>query len=207
MKALREAAIEVAVPEARAKVAEYVRSVRDRHDAEDAAILRGYRWLARGKTVIDLSRVIGLGGVHENGLPRLAVATASHAWVWVERGMNGGVTFMPVGRWDLNPRRRKDVYRFPAGTLEHAERPPQVNWESPWGGRFRAMVPHIPPGLRPARSLDGYAVLFEADDWAMDPTAPRDPALLKHLGGHLYAVLATWDLTELERTVLNGRNA
>lgn len=32
-----------------------------------------------------------------------------------------------------------------------------------------------------------------------------DPALLKHIGGDLYAVLATWDLTELERSVLGGR--
>ena len=29
--------------------------------------------------------------------------------------------------------------------------------------------------------------------------------LLRHLSGQLYAVLAVWDLTELERAVLAGR--
>src|SRR5438046_3023240 len=34
---------------------------------------------------------------------------------------------------------------------------------------------------------------------------PEDPALLKHIGGDLYAVVAVWNLTELERAVLSGR--
>lgn len=34
---------------------------------------------------------------------------------------------------------------------------------------------------------------------------PGDPLLLKHLAGTLYAVLAVWDLTELERAVFGGR--
>lgn len=37
--------------------------------------------------------------------------------------------------------------------------------------------------------------------------APVDPALLKHIGGDLYAVVATWDLTDLERAVLDGHRA
>jgi hypothetical protein len=39
------------------------------------------------------------------------------------------------------------------------------------------------------------------------PPAPVDPALLRHIGGDLYAVdlyavVVTWDLTEIERAVL-----
>lgn len=63
------------------------------------------------------------------------------------------------------------------------------------------MVPHIPPALRPARKLENYHILWEAD-WQQDP--PRDPMLLKRLAGTFYAVLAVWDLTDLERAVLNG---
>jgi len=33
-------------------------------------------------------------------------------------------------------------------------------------------------------------------------TPPRDPALIRHIRGDLWAVLAVWDLTELERAVL-----
>lgn len=45
-------------------------------------------------------------------------------------------------------------------------------------------------------------MLFEAE-WRPEP--PKDPALLRHIGGDLYSVVAVWDLTELERAVLAGR--
>lgn len=199
------------VAEAREKVAEYLKSVRSRHSAEDAAILRGYRALAKGHTVIDLPKCIRLGGVFTDGyvagLPRLAVATASHQFVWVERSDNGAVRFLP-GHWrDISSQRRKDVFRMPAQTLpDDIPRPSRDrNFRFSWSGDYRAMVPVVPPALRPAHSLDGYATLFEVEEWAPDPDAPRDPALLKHIGGDLYAVVATWDLTELERAVLQGR--
>lgn len=206
-QALKEAAIEMSVPAARAKVAEYVRAVRDRHHAEDVAILRGYRALAKGHTVIDLPHVIGLGGTFDNGLPRLGVATSSHQFVWVERTDEGGVSFLPRQHWDMTSRMTKDCFRLPSHTLEAMERPQVADmWRRhPWNGNFRAMVPHVPPALRPMHSLNGYATLFEVDKWELDPKAPADPALLKHIGGDLYAVLATWDLTPLEQSVLNGR--
>ena len=221
MQALLEAKVELPVAQAREKVAEYLKSVRERHSEEDAQILRGYRALAQGHAVIDLPKCIRLGGEFtegfQAGLPRLAVATASHDWVWVERYQDGHVNFLPGvrGAWRGSPhrisnQRRKDVYRMPAGTMSVDTAQPQTsratNYTYPWAGSMRAMVPHVPPALRPRHSLDGYAVLFEVEEWAPDPDAPRDPALLKHIGGDLYAVVATWDLTELERLVLAGRN-
>lgn len=220
MQALKDAAITMPTAEARAKAAEYLKSVRERHNAEDAQILRGYRALAQGHTVIDLPKCIRLGGMFEDtGLPRLAVATSSHEFVWVRRIEDGRVIFLPgvVTSWSgaphrISPLRRKDVYRMPADTLPAASsstitvhRDSAMRWQHPWNGAWRAMVPIVPPALRPAHSLDGYATLFEVAEWAPDPTAPHDPALLKHIGGDLYAVVATWDLTELEQAVLNGR--
>lgn len=203
-QALSEATIQMSVPQARAKVAEYVKAVRERHHAEDVAILRGYRALAKGHAVIDLPHVISLGGVFENGLPRLAVATASHEFVNVRRQEDGRVRFMPSA--DPPNARKRDVYVMPVSTLPVMTRPEsRWFWEHPWSGRMRAMVPHVPPSLRPVHSLDGYVTLFEVENWKLDPTAPADPALLKHIGGDLYAVLATWDLSPLEQSVLNGR--
>lgn len=47
---------------------------------------------------------------------------------------------------------------------------------------------------------------FEVEDWQRTPQPPgTDPALLKHVGGDLWAVLATWDLTPLEAAVLGQR--
>jgi hypothetical protein len=211
---LDEASITMTKVAAREKVAEYLKAVRGRHTKEDEEILRGYKALAKGSVVIDLPHVIGAGGVFDNGtgnqgLPKLAVATASHEFVYVQRGEKGWVRFSLDNERDLNPRRERDVYRFSDHTLPEQALPtynPSKWWrEHPWNGWHRAMVPHVPPGLRPIHSLDGYVTLFEVDKWELDPKAPRDPALLKHIGGDLYAVLATWDLSELERSVLNGR--
>src|SRR5207253_8584714 len=63
----------------------------------------------------------------------------------------------------------------------------------------KAMVPIIPPHLRPADALSNYYILSEAH-WSPEP--PRDPFLLKRIDGFLFAVLAAWDLTEIERAVL-----
>lgn len=64
-----------------------------------------------------------------------------------------------------------------------------------------AIVPIIPANLRPAKALHRYVILWEAD-WE---AVPVDPMLLRHLHGDLYVVLAVWDLTPVERAVLNGR--
>ena len=74
---------------------------------------------------------------------------------------------------------------------------------------WTAMVPIVPPKHRPPGSstLASYLILWEADDWtwAKLPAPPRDPALLRSIGGDIYAVLAQWDLTPLEQMVLSGR--
>lgn len=50
--------------------------------------------------------------------------------------------------------------------------------------------------------IERHRILWEAT-WSR--IAPKDPALLKDIGGGLYVVLAIWDLTELERSVLGVR--
>lgn len=68
----------------------------------------------------------------------------------------------------------------------------------------RTVVPTIPPDVRPRRNrLHGFHVLWEVEQW--DPTPPVDPALLRHIRGELWSVVATWDLTPLERAVLAAR--
>ena len=56
--------------------------------------------------------------------------------------------------------------------------------------------------IRTRSSLGRFFTLFEVEEWK--PVPPVDSALLEHIGGDLYAVLATWDLTDLERAVIAG---
>jgi len=44
---------------------------------------------------------------------------------------------------------------------------------------------------------------MEVEKWK--PLPPKDPILLKRLTPNLFGVLATWDLTNLERAIIRGR--
>jgi len=196
--------IEMPKEEAQAKFEEYRASVKQRHDREDEMIMRGYKALAKGQQIIDLSATIRAGGGtripsrwHRGSdawVPRLGVMRGDQKWCHVCTSSNGRVCFHHEG----NPKSNETRYfiQLPEGTLPQEEGTTSCRWEA------RAMVPPVPPALRPADQIGNYHVLFEAE-WQR--VAPKDPALLKHLGGDLYVVLAIWNLTDLERTVLAGR--
>lgn len=192
------ATIEVPVDEARARLAEYKQALRTERNAEDEALAAAYRAAARGLPVIRLSKAIAAGGWFDNGLPRLAVvrADATQCWVDVSWRREVGVIFAD------NP----DATNRGALVAEHTVRVPVP--VPPHGrlSRGRTVVPIIPPRLRPRPArLRLCHILWEVESWT--PEAPKDPALLRHLRGDLWSVLATWDLTELERAVLAQRSS
>ena len=160
----------------------------------DEAMMKGYRLLSLGRIVVDLDRCIREGGEDEQFRPHLAVARADVERIDMTRSRDGAVSFTD-SRWGrMGPRpgrgsRSQRDFNFPPGTL-----PSTVDRSI----QSQAIVPTIPPHLRPD-TLDQYHVLWEAE-WQVVP--PKDPALLRALGGGLYAVVAVWDLTEIERTVL-----
>jgi hypothetical protein len=170
----------------------YRSAVRERHNEEFAACVRGYQALARGKKIISLVETVRRGGTDENGCPRLAVARADLREITFRRWQDGRVDFDPE-RWP-HWRRRKQSVHLPAGTLPAGR---EIDW------KYRAIVPFVPPQYLPKRgALELFHILFEAE-WSMTP--PVDPALLRHLGGDLWVVVTTWNLTPLEQLVLGGR--
>lgn len=197
---------------------------------EDERMLSAYRAIANGKTVIDLHRAIALGGTRREtvpgvtrfragarvdvdlqvDLPALAAFRADQRWAWTDGvGRDGTLSLRgrAAARWNGG-----GELRFQAVELFARDDGRDVlSWNEP---TFRALLPTIPPHLRPTRALYGervtlplknYLVLWEAE-WQLDRTVPPgDPALLKHLGGTLYTVEAQWDLTPVEKAVLAGR--
>lgn len=166
---------------------------------------RGYAALEAGKSLVLLSQAIGRGGFDEQGRPRIAVARSDRRWV--ELGFSGfysgrrGWVSLQSGYfhrcWPPPPSsglvRRVPLRGF-AGDLPSPAAMREAN-------RSRALIPLVPPDVKEAAGnpdLSRTFTLFEAD-WE-DP--PVDPALLRHVGGDLYAVLAAWNLTDLERAVL-----
>lgn len=161
----------------------------------DGELMRGYKALKEGKQLIELSKTIAAGGEDERHLPRLAFGRADEREIQVYRWREGSVQFEPSGG---RIRARDRWVRLPDDTLPRTD---------DWVQTHFAMVPLIPPRFRPPHALTGYHILWEAEWSTTSRTrAPRDPALLKHIGGDLYAVLAVWDLTDLERAVLEMRS-
>lgn len=177
---------------ARKAFLEYRHAVRERHNKEDEQIMRGYRELSRGRQLIHLTDTIKAGGVDDRGLPRLAVIRADAIYCHVRRWRDGSFVFTPGPNFGWGRRQ--------AGQLDFSEDTLPVK-EDGWLSA-RALVPLVPPQYRPGIAITNFHLLWEAE-WRR--VAPRDPALLRHLGGDLYAVVATWDLTDLERAVLSGR--
>ena len=105
--------------------------------------------------------------------------------------------------WRANWQNRRATFynNTPHGRPTHP-----LNLTLPEGARqataSRAVAPIIPPQYRPPFKLENYHLLWEVDRWTVNPQPRRDPALLKHVGGDMYAVLAVWDLTELESRIL-----
>jgi hypothetical protein len=105
-------------------------------------------------------------------------------------------------------RSREIVYRYTPGSLNfevgekwHLTVPSE--WKGDFGqSSFRARTPLLPVEAR--RVVEDYRfslVLWEAD-WQPVPVPMGDPAILVPVLGDFYAVAHVWDLTELEKQVL-----
>ena len=183
----------------------------ERHEYE--GLWRGYKAIAAGKQVIDLAQTMQAAGVQPDTLyPRLAICRADARICRVMLHGDGGALFLDEAtRWRRAVRRRTilPAGTFPAFTMQwnqgrgstrysplgHLERPA-------WSTEATALVPIVPPHLNPRGSLGNYHTLWDA---VWTPAPPKDPLLLRHLAGFLYAIVAQWDLSELERAVMRGR--
>ncbi len=159
---------------------------RNAYDRRDWEIERIFRQISKGKIVISLRDAIVRGGIDDIGRPRLAVMRADQ---WACRCV----------AW------RSESVVF---TNEHDSRAADWHFDIPWPNRTRksndelvAILPRIPPQFRPAgNDLSGYHLLWEAE-WN---TLPHDPVLLKRIGKDAFVVVAAWDLTEVEMSVLRA---
>ncbi len=178
---------EVTREQARIALQEY-RQHRNTYDKRDWEIERIYRQIAKGKTVISVHDAIRRGGLDSLGRPRLAVMRADQAVCQCVLYNNDHIVI----------------------TNEHRSTAAEWHFEIAWPGRARvpgqyhydARLPRIPPQHRPAGdTLVKYHLLWEAE-WG--PALPRDPYLLRRIGKDAWVVLAAWDLTEVELSVLRA---
>lgn len=181
--------------EAQARYEDYRRSAHKDLSKEFARIMRGFKALAKGTRLLDLDKSVQQGGTvtrQRRGetfwLPAIAVGRADKPYSHVRIGDNT-VTYDADERgWGRSDKNRVVVQR---GELS-------LSKLDAWTA-FRSPTPIVPPEHTPPYALSNYHVLWEAD-W--QPYQPVDPALLRHIGGPIYAVIAEWDLTPLEAAIL-----
>lgn len=184
------------------KVADIKALTKSQRTEEDDALLSLYTSIAKHNArVITLGAAFRQTGLNELGQPKLAIA----------RGDWGHVIFSQHGesRTEWNPKYRA-WYR--SGKFSEAGLPttrasavrlrPNVFPEFELPKLLRTTVPHVPADVRPKFHLRNYHILFEVDKWTEE--MPVDPFLLKHVMGDTYAVLAEWELTDLEASILGG---
>lgn len=160
----------------------------------DHEIEQIYRHISQGKRVVRALESIRAAGVNAQGYPKLAIVRADAKECYLNIYTNGQAS-MSALRSPRGNTARSQFFEFPAGTFLPMKRD--------YGWSATAIVPLIPVDVRPARGLQNYTILFEAE-WTRK--VPIDPMLLRRIGkGDMWLVVAAWDLTEVERGVLADR--
>jgi len=164
------------------------------------ACMEAYAELAEGRTLIHLSRSIQKAGLNENGMPKLAIARADRKQVYFYWGYANPVAYYDCSlNYSYYDRAWPKLRRFVRMGTQHTGK----NYRSGF-----ALVPEIPADVRPEKGQkkDWY-ILWEVEKWEDKPLIPpKDPYLLKHIRGELYAVVAEWNLTEVERAIMEEMN-
>lgn len=203
---MQTVSVEIARQRARELYHEYKKHAHHSKPIDDEC-RRAYQLLARGRLIIQALESIRLAGIKTStldaGFPKLALCRADALSCKIDMNQNGSATMHAS---DVEPRSRgwrqgggvfqtRNVFSFPVGTF------PRPLKDQRWRGE--ALLPTPPLHLRPKRGLANYHVLWEAE-WTK--IVPHDPMLLRRIGrADLWLVVASWDLTEVERAVLSTR--
>jgi hypothetical protein len=169
---------------------------------------RVYGHMTHGGKIIDIYKAFKQTGL-EKGNPKIAICTANAKKCYLTKETDGSAVFSAkFERWGTRtPRKYLKEIQVPAGTF---------NWIDKHGRtpRYRSdikdqqvntIAPIIPPHIlieKVKYNLKNYHILWEVEAWKPEP--PRDPILLKQITPNLFGILATWDLTEIERAIIKA---
>lgn len=184
---------------------QYLELVKTRKEKYLEDLKKTYYHLSKEHKVLDIFEVFKHSGVNDAGEPKLGIAPASAKTIILEKLQLGAGTFTAHDRW--SSAWKSDV-ALPSGTFPNFPTQP-----TSWGGTeitrqcIESLVPIIPAHLIPEGSLENYYILFEVKEWSEPKKASYakgDPYLLKRINNNAFAVLAEWDVTDLEVAVLRG---
>jgi len=191
--------------EAKKHYQEYLEATKVRKEKYVEELKNLYRYLSQGAKVLDVYEAFKQSGVNDTGEPKLGIAPASWKQItFVKQELGAGVFCK-----DRGSREKSEAVALPSKTFPDWK---VVKAPTEWNpGRTEIIrenittkVPLIPATLLPeSQSLNGYYILFEVEEWNEIPVA-RDPYLLKRINANAFVVLAEWDVTEVELSVMRG---
>lgn len=170
-------------------------------------LLKVYGHLKHGGKILDIHEVFKKVELDDNDDPKLAIVRADAKQCYLYKKNNGGAFFTKENRsWreTWSPRKGYGDIALPTGTFSWLD---ELTSET----RLRqTLVPMIPPRVHLAVSCrimpQHYHILFETESWCKaTPIPPKDPILGRMLTKNLFGVLATWELTDLEAKIVEGR--
>lgn len=165
--------------------------------AMDAEIRQAYRLIGQGKMIIRALASIVAAGLKEDGTPKLAICNANERRCRLIQERDGRAIMHRDNGRRVNWTDKTNVFRFPTGTFPFT---PTQQYEHT--RYLTAIVPMIPPHLRPRKAIESYHILWEAE-WSK--IVPVDPMLLRRITGDMWLVVAAWDLTDVERAAMAHR--
>jgi hypothetical protein len=171
-----------------------------------------YGHMVHGGKVIDVYESFKKAGLNEESDPKLAICRANGKLCCAQKFDDGAILFQAdkqTSAWRMT-KKNGDIF-LPKKTFEwqNEEEP------APWNRNIltkqikhkniQALVPIIPAKLLSLvkANLSNYHIIWEVEKW--QPIPPKDPILVRRLTPNLFGVIATWELTELERAIIRGR--
>jgi hypothetical protein len=180
---------------AREKWKEYIEASKVHGDAYIKELRGLYFHLKEDRKVIDIFEAFKFTGLNENNEPKLAIAKADSRYItFVKQTGKKGY---------FSEYRNKDNVLLPEGTFNiEFPKHPTDRW-SLINERIRTRVPIVPANKMPKKGkLGDYYIIWEVDKWE---NVPKDPFLLKRISNNLFVIISSWQLTRLERALINGR--
>jgi hypothetical protein len=182
------------------------RTTRSKIEKEDTELREAYKQMAKGKRIVNIVEAMRMAGFdRETGwLPKIAIcrADAEKVKIYIPYGDQHGFHFQSDKWINSKTQNNPEDIRIEYTVAEFFN----ADWRKTNNllqvGRVKALVPKIPPHLKP-KDPENYYILWEPN-WEVLPPPP-DPILLSRIGSKLYTVVATWDMTPLEASILEAR--
>lgn len=183
---------------------EHILLLKSREDEGLEILKQAYYHAKEGRKIIDIYQAMQNTGLNKDGWPKLAICRADGEEACYERRKDGEGLFHHenLDNWRIDANRNS--VQLPKNTFMNL---PVEKWPNGEKNYRYAVVPTIPAEHYPKGKLERYYVLWEVEQWhekSQIPIPPIDPFLLKRISANLFAVLAEWDLTPLERAVIKG---